>query len=82
MTVGDAVVTGGDSKCGLILQQTLFEQLLCQEYNRRATSVSVHSAAKQIHIVLIKKSFPSQHPPQNCKSNLLHIGYLLFLMHM
>lgn len=27
----------GNSKCGLLLQQTLIEQLLCQKYNRWAT---------------------------------------------
>lgn len=42
--------------CGLILQQKLFVQLRCQFYNRRAMGVSVYSAAKQTHVVLIKKS--------------------------
>lgn len=45
----------GSGKCGSILQvpelwkqQTLLEQRLCQKYKRRATGVSVRSAAKQI----------------------------------
>lgn len=36
-------------KCGLKLQLTLLEQLLCQEYNRGATGVSVYSTTKQNH---------------------------------
>lgn len=49
------VVTGGNSNCGLILQQKLVEQLLCLKYNTRPTGVSLYSAAKQTPVVLIKE---------------------------
>ena len=49
------VVAGCNNKCGLILEEMLIEQLLCQN-NRRSSDVSVYSAAKQTHVVLIKKS--------------------------
>lgn len=35
------VATGGGSKCSLILEQKLYEQLLCQMYNPRAIGLSV-----------------------------------------
>lgn len=46
--------TSGNSKRSLILQQILFEQLLCQKSNRRTTGVCIYSATKQT--VSIQKS--------------------------
>lgn len=37
-------------------QQTLFEQLLCQKYIRKAAGVTVHSLAEHIPAVLLKQS--------------------------
>lgn len=61
----------GNRKYGLILQapefkeqHKLFEQLLCQKCNRRETGVTVYTAAKQTHAVLIKKSVLTLFPMQ------------------
>lgn len=50
------VVAGCNNRCGLILEEMLIEQLLCQNNNRRSSDVSVYSAATQTNFVLIKKS--------------------------
>ncbi len=54
------VVTMVSASVVLILQQTLFEQLLGQKYNGRPTGVSVYSAAKQTHIIGLKWLQPSE----------------------
>lgn len=45
----------GNSKCRLILQQTLVEQLFCHKCNRRATGVSDCTVTKQTRIVFNKE---------------------------
>lgn len=45
-----SVVTGGNSKCSLILQASLLEQLLCQKYKRQANGPSVRSGTKQLTV--------------------------------
>lgn len=44
----------GNNKCGLILQQTLVKEVLCQKYKKGPTSESVYRAAKQFHLALMK----------------------------
>lgn len=56
--VATPVVPGGNSRCNLILKETLLKQLLCQKYNRRAKDVCVYSTAKPTrslwqHLVLL-----------------------------
>lgn len=45
----------GNSKCRLILQQTIVEQLLCHQCNRRATAVSDCTVTRQTRIVFNKE---------------------------
>lgn len=72
--VATPVLTGDNNKCGLILQHCHSAWAQCQKYNRGATAESVYSAAKQNHVVLIKKSVKD-----NSRNIRLHAFFIILI---